>query len=146
MKKILSSLLVLTLALGCGAPCFAYRGDFTHKTHCLKGILKEGLNILNCASSKAKNKMDELKYRQINGLFSDGLACFDEFNAKKEYDLKKLIKKLIKKVLAVSHPDNFKAENKTIYDEYYKQIYHLMANADDCLRRGDCDSYPSFTC
>lgn len=142
MKKILSSLLVLTLALGCGAPCFAYRGDFTHKTHCLKGILKEGLNILNCASSKAKNKMDELKYRQINGLFSDGLACFDEFNAKKECDLKKLIKK----VLAVSHPDNFKAENKTIYDEYYKQIYHLMANADDCLRRGDCDSYPSFTC
>ncbi len=142
MKKLLSSLLVLALTLGGGVTCFAYRGDLTHKAHCLKRILKKGLNVLNYASSKSKNKMDELKYRQINGLFSNGLTCFDEFNAEKEYDLKKLIKK----ILAVSHPDNFKAENKTIYDEYYKLIYYLMANADDCLRYDDCDSSPSFIC
>lgn len=86
MKKLLSSLLMLPLALGCGAPCFAYRGDLTHKAHCLKRMLKKGLNVLNYASSKSKNKMDELKYRQINGLFSDGLTCFNEFNAEKEYD------------------------------------------------------------
>lgn len=61
MKKLLSSLLVLTLALGCGAPCAVYASDKIRQVKTKTIAQEKEINKLTEELKKQLDKINELK-------------------------------------------------------------------------------------